>query len=507
MDKKIRKKKSFWYYVNPRNIKDEVREYGYPLSVKRTALYYAGFFAVLIAICLLFQLDIPYIAIVCAAGLFALPQIVINMYKQMYEQIRFNDANRYISQMLYSFKATKKILASLKETKQLFEGTGSPMEMQLNKAINTCLTEGREKALSYITEVYDCERIKKIHELMLDVEAQGGNCDKSIELLLNDRKEWSIRTNEFQKDKHKAKVNIIGAIIVTLLLCLSMEYIFAYAFGDNKVVQKLVPSMLSATAIIIADMFVYVFTLKKCAVSWLNDTAVLSDETIKKYYSYLVNYNHAKEMKKAVIFAVVLNVLMLFLFISTKSTLILAADALVTLMTLLNPKKLYKKRYKAIRNEIIKAYPKWLMSLALLLQTDSIRVSLVKSLEKAPFVMRPELNKLVKEIVQNNADNNSKPYLDFMAFFDIPEITSSMQMLYALSKGVAGAPQDQIDNLLEQNNELLNKSIKIAKDDELERFKLISSVPNTTATLKLATDMLLFFFVFMNMVSNSITIK
>ena len=264
MDEKIQKKKSLLYYLNPKNVNSEVKEYGYPLSVKKIVGIYLIYILASFALGFAFKLDVfPYILIIALFGLCTLPYIIINGYKQTYEQVRFNDANKYISQMLYSFKTSKKVFYALKETRELFQGTNSPMEMQLNKAINTFLTEGRKKALSYITEIYDCERIEKIHSFMLEVEEKGGNCEKSIELLLNDRKEWSLRTNEFQKEKHKKKINIILGIIVSLLLCLFLEYVLKYMFIDGEGISKCIPVMTCTTILICLDMLIFAFTQKK----------------------------------------------------------------------------------------------------------------------------------------------------------------------------------------------------------------------------------------------------
>ena len=238
--------------------------------------------------------------------------------------------------------------------------------------------------------------------------------------------------------------------------------------------------------------------------SWLNDSNSLSESEIKSYYSYVMNFNRKKAFISSLKVLCVVNVLMLILFFTTHLQFVLYADVLVSFMTLINPDMTYKKRFKALRNEIYLAYPKWLMSLALLLQTDSIRVSIVKSVEKAPFVMIPELNKLVNEIKKDDSRQNVTPYLNFMRFFDIPEITTSMQMLYALSRGVSGSLQEQIDNILEQNSELLNKSIKIAKENELAAFELLFSLPNATGSLKLVVDMIVFFITFMNSMNNAI---
>ena len=57
------------------------------------------------------------VVFVCVA---ALPRLILDGYKQMYEHKQFLDVSDYIEQMLYSFRLNQKILLSLRDTQTLF---------------------------------------------------------------------------------------------------------------------------------------------------------------------------------------------------------------------------------------------------------------------------------------------------------------------------------------------------------------------------------------------------
>ena len=126
----MKKKKTFFYYLNPKNVSASIEKYGFTYKVKNTVLIYMVVTAVSVAGGFVFRLDLAGITLVALCGMAMLPKIVVNSYKNMYEQKRFSDVNMYIEQILYSFKKTPKIITALQDAENILP-EDSPMRMTI----------------------------------------------------------------------------------------------------------------------------------------------------------------------------------------------------------------------------------------------------------------------------------------------------------------------------------------------------------------------------------------
>ena len=128
------KKRSVLYYLNPRNVSAAVEQYGYTYHVKNTILVYLLVTLTSVIAGCIFKLAVPEILVVAVSGMAMIPKVIINSYKNMYEQKRFSDVNMYIEQMLYSFKKTPKIISALQDVGNIIS-KDSPMRCSIQEAI------------------------------------------------------------------------------------------------------------------------------------------------------------------------------------------------------------------------------------------------------------------------------------------------------------------------------------------------------------------------------------
>ena len=98
----MKSKKPFLYYMNPKNVSAAIETYGYTYRIKNTILVYLIVTVCSIAGGVVFQLDLLEIGIVAVCGMAMMPRIIINSYKNMYEQKRFSDVNIYMEKVLKS---------------------------------------------------------------------------------------------------------------------------------------------------------------------------------------------------------------------------------------------------------------------------------------------------------------------------------------------------------------------------------------------------------------------
>ncbi len=134
----MRKKESFLYYLNPKNVSAAIARYGYTYSVRNTVLVYLAVLAVSVLAGIVFRLDWPEVCAVAAGGMSMAPRSVINSYRNMYEQKRFSDVNLYIEQALYSFKKMPRIITALQDVEKIIP-KDSPMRATINEAIQYIL--------------------------------------------------------------------------------------------------------------------------------------------------------------------------------------------------------------------------------------------------------------------------------------------------------------------------------------------------------------------------------
>ena len=135
--------------------------------------------------------------------------------------------------------------------------------------------------------------------------------------------------------------------------------------------------------------------------------------------------------------------------------------------------------------------------MSLLLQTDNPQVALTKSVDRAPYVLRKDLQKLVEEMEKNPAA--IEPYLGFMSGFDLPDVQSVLRMLYSMSESGSEDFKKQIIFLVERNNRLLDKSERIINEDKTAGTGMLVLIPMVTGSLKMMTDLGVFLLSLLNL--------
>lgn len=152
----------------------------------------------------------------------------------------------------------------------------------------------------------------------------------------------------------------------------------------------------------------------------------------------------------------------------------------------------YHLAKKKVIEEIQREFPRWLMEMSLLLQSDSVQVSLFKSFEHAPEVLKPELEKMYAKLQKN--PTAIEPYLEFMADFEIKGVSSAMKMLYSLSAGTGGNSENQITDILRRNQVMLDDAQKAVDRQSVASMYFLFGAPVVIGGAKLMLDMVVFFF-------------
>ena len=163
---------------------------------------------------------------------------------------------------------------------------------------------------------------------------------------------------------------------------------------------------------------------------------------------------------------------------------------------LMNQHKMgYRLAYDKVVKEINRVFPAWLMEMALLMQGNNVQVSIEKTIEHAPAILKEEL--------QNLSDNLKRkpdaidPYLNFLKMFQLSSVQSSMKMLYAISESGSGDAQSQIQILVQRNSKMLDKSEKLSNEKSLAGISSIFYLPQITVSFQTMINMVVFMMVFL----------
>lgn len=436
-------------------VSDELKKYGYVFSRKRAFLFILMIFAGIICLGYLFKLRLFYKCVLFGVGLFFLPQFVLNSAKSRYIQGRFSDINVYIEQFLYSFEKSGKILDSLRDVESIFdEGT---MKTKINMAIrhieNSYDSKAEEEALGILEREYGYEGLKMVHEFAISVEREGGEYRSSAKILLDDRRKWMDRTIEFINEKRKARTKNIMSIIMSLLLC-SLIYILSNRMDIDVATNQLV--QLGTTIVVSLDILILYLSDRKMAEDYLSVRDVGADRAV----SLQVKWNDFKTKPR------------------------------------MFKRFIWEMDRKTVIREIEKVFPQWILNLALLLQNDNVQVSLEKSLEDSPDVLRRNLAKLIEELKVN--PTGIKPYISFMKQYEIPDIESTMKVLYSLSENGNGSSESELEEILTRNRMMIDRAGKLKNEDAMAGMSALFFAPQITAGAKMICDMLVMFTIYLS---------
>lgn len=497
-EKRQRKKQYIWYYVRQKTLMEEMEMYHATVSIRQTLLCYMVYLGLCLALGLYLHLKPISMLFVAGMGIFCIPRLLVHTCKNVYEQRRFSDIAQYMQQLLYSFRGNGKIKTSLEDVRQLFD-VDNPLVKSIDRAlaILEAPIEGKgtpRRALNEIEKDFHCEKLRTIHEFLIRVEETGGEYDKTLLLLLEDRSHWVERISLAQAVKKKQKRNVTLSILVTI--------------GMSGLLSGLMPSQVDITehwiyqivtvGMLILDEVIYVSTNRKLAINWLKQVETMSARVIQRRYAYLLHYDRKKEQKKSCLYAG--GTLFLALLSAVMEQKLLCGLELVLSGFLLFQHRMnYSLSMRGVKREIRLKFPRWLMDLALLLQSTNVQVAIFQSIRTAPLVLVPALDDMRTQLEEDPI--SVQPYLAFLKEFHIPEIQATMKMLYALSQGAGGDPQEQIAEIITRNNKMLDKAEEEADENQLAAMYIDFLLPQLTAGAVVLADMVLYILLYLPQMS------
>lgn len=495
-ERKERKKRS-----KRANIWDELADYGYDFIWLKYVEFYLATILIGVGLGLAYQLKWFWMLALIAGFLLMMPSIIKSYYRNKYEEKRYDDVTTYIEQMLYSFRKNSKIIASLRDALAVFP-TG-----RMHDTIAAALYAAQSapagtniyaEAFRVVETEYPCRRIRSLHRYMMKVEGVGGDHDAGIDALLKDRRLWVERIDGFKKEAATVLTDIyisIGFSVVLSCLVVRMMSTPLVDIPSNLFYQ------ISSVAFLLCCAFTIQLATKGTILSLDDGEDEESSRRILKKMNWIRNYDAHKELVKALKMSAIFFVFLIVgFFIKNLAVIIFSAVAMCYAIFL---KRFMDKRsaIKSVCRAIEKVYPDWLLELALLLQIDNLHVAIDKTLDAAPLILRGDLTKLNEEIIRN--PNSIQPFANFFDFLPLPQVQSSMKLLYSIAEFEQKKSDTQLMELVERNSLLMDKAEKYRNDDRLSTTFIVKFIPMGISSVKLMSDLVVLLVSYMGILTTA----
>ena len=391
-----------------KNRRQELIEKGEHFSRQEILVGYGLVCVLVVLLGIGMKLGVGYVFVGAVLSMLQVPGLYFHYKNRLYEKKRFADANVYMSHMAQTFTGSGKILTALKETRTIF--TKGYMHQTLTRAITHIekaydVEQAEREALDVLAEEYDCERMRTLHDFMLRAQQRGGSCESEFRLLESIRQLWEKGVLKHYNTILMTRNLVTFEYFLLILVCMFMLHQFP---EELKILHLPMVQGLN-TFLIVCFIFLFARLDKKLCAPLLKDRKGMTEAQAEQKLSYI-----RKLQKKR------LGVCRLKYFLTVWQ----------------------------VKEEIKRVFPGWLFDVLLLMQCENVAVALFKSTEKAPAILKGELEILRKELEEN--PSSSETYLTFLAEFQIPQVEEVMRKLYALSNGIG--VKEEVMNLIMENN-------------------------------------------------------
>lgn len=484
-------------YLKFSNCRKEIEGYGYHYSFQQYIKQVLLCIVAIIFVGYMLYMNLRAMLAVCVVVAFALPFLVMQHYRFLYEADRFEDVTGYMESMMNAFKRTPKILTALQETLTVTEGTIKKFVEQAIDKIKVYDTYENiyREAFTLISEEYHCSRLDVMHDFMVRIEMQGGDYRNSMGVLQEDLLNWNEITYSIQKErKHHFNI-LLGACAMTIAVVVLMVRNIN-AMRDMVDMAESPLYQISCSLFLIASIVLCCAAYKKIVCSWLKEEFEQSKEEIDKYYKTIHTYDAASGHKKDFIKCAVFLILAILCMVVKSTPGMIGCIACIVFCYGASERHVRFAK-KKLSKEIQKAFPMWLRSVALALQTENVHMALAKTLKQAPYVLQGELQKVLDNVEKQSG--SMKAYATFLEDFDLKEIRSVFMMFYSMNAFGSESEEStkQIDEMIARNNNLAIKAEKLANEDSLAAFNMYAMMPMLYGGAKLLCDLWVFVQMFM----------
>lgn len=203
-------------------------------------------------------------------------------------------------------------------------------------------------------------------------------------------------------------------------------------------------------------------------------------------YKFLLTVRYGNEVNVNDLFSrrlrdgILAIVLIIFIFMLSNLTFVNVLFAIIIgYLVFKLPYTKLQKYYKANLSKINQMLPYYLKSLEILVQHYTVPVAIRKSIDSAPDIFKPGLEKLISKI--EAGDSSVNPYMDFAKEYPVRDSMRMMRLLYRLGLGSQENKQEQLVLFARTVSSLQNKAREQKYKNRLETME------NKTMTMLMVT--------------------
>ncbi len=406
---------------------------------------------------------------------------------QLESEKHFYEVVNYLLNVLPAFAREGKIDLAIEAVQSAFpEGE---MKHRLNTALLNSMN-GYADCLKVIEGAYDCAYVRRVHQFMLHAEQYGGDRKGQVKLLLHACRQWKNRMELAMKERKAEYRNVVLSIVSSLLICgmiVNMPFV-QLDLSHNLAVQ------IVSIVVVLLDALILLGAKRYLVVDWTRLGEPEKERDYAKEMERFRTYHAKKERKLSFLLAAPALVAAVALFVLQRywMSFVVATLFLVFLNQHRIGHNLLKKR---LEKQLRRDFPVWLLDLSLLLQGDNVQTSIEKSVEASPSSLRFELQQLLARLAIS--PESYEPYEAFLEGFQIPEIHSTMRLLYGMSLGNQDMSDGGIEELVASNDAMQDQAEREWMKDKNSGLYALFLAPLLTASLHLVTDMAVFMLVFL----------
>ena len=255
--------------------------------------------------------------------------------------------------------------------------------------------------------------------------------------------------------------------------------------------------------IAIIILFVLEYTKKIDTKKFLTDSEPYFRFLMEDDYKFLLTVRYGNnvdvnnEFSKRIRNGALIIVFIIFVFMMSNLTFVNVLFAFILGFVVFKmPYTNLQRYYRANLNTINQMLPYYLKSLEILVQHYTVPVAIRKSIETAPEIFKPGLEKLIAKI--EAGDSSVNPYMDFAKEYPVRDSMRMMRLLYRLGLGSQENKQEQLVLFARTVSTLQNKAREQKYKERLDRME------NKTMTMLMVTGggiLLLLLFAMMQMMN------
>lgn len=444
------REQGFW------KIQRAIKSGGFDYSWNRNMLLTGTGIVIGMLLCFLMRIKPAGVCIVVGGIVLLIPIIAKYHDMVLYEEKRFSDAVDYMEYVIYSFLRMPKIMNALEEAKKLCHGR---MKRCIEKTVDRIqyaddYKDIYEDAFYHIEQEYGNERMRALHHFLARIEQQGGDYAQSLEVLLEDIRQWAEMVYLLQKERKELQRKAGISILLSVAVAVTMVGLLPKEIGDiaeNPMYQ------VSSVVFLLLGMAVYALSRKSLIRSWLRTED--DSEDVKKAYDYCNNAQNKKGRH-------------------------------------------YRFMQKKVIRSITKEFPMWIRNVILNMQTENVFVAMQKAVEDISYPLKSELMKTLHEI--ERAPGSMQAYQQFLKNFQVKQVKTVFLMFYSLNEFGTKEAQNQLNAMIQRNNKLAEQSERLINEEKLGIFGIYMLLPMVIAAGKMLLDMWVFVQQFLYFYSNVI---